>query len=335
VAELPAKSPDKPVAGFFGRRKVRRKRSRPNPRREMSFLEHLDELRGRLIICVVSIVFTTIVGGIFFARPMLNMLTAPFIRAKENEKGETLILRIAKDGTVHAVNLPDWLEGRVSNQRVRIVGPGVVEDKEIWLGSGGQGGLIATTLFAPILLILKAAIILGIVFALPVWLWQIWLFVAPAFTAAERKAVRPVLLSGIVLFPLGVASAYGLWNLIMPILLEYAKVISGVVLMPDIQKFVSAALNLMLAFGIVFETPLILVMIVRMGIVSTGTLKRSRPYVVVIIFILAAVLTPTADPFTMIGMALPMLVLFEISLFVAGRIERKIQAADRKDALAG
>jgi len=296
----------------------------------MTFLEHLDEFRGRLIICVVSIVLTTIVGGIFFANPMLDLLTAPFIRAKAVEKEEALILRIAPDGTVRALNGQDLVSGSLSTQRIKIETAGL--EKPIVIGQGPQGGLIATTLFAPILLIFKAAIILGIVFAMPIWLHQLWLFVAPALTAAERKAVRPVLLSGIFLFPLGVASAYGLFNVIMPILLEYAKLIQGVQLMPDIQKYVSFALNLMLAFGIIFETPLILVMIVRMGLISTETLKRSRPYVVVIIFVLAAVLTPTADPFTLIGMALPMLALFEISLFIGGRVERKIEAADRKTA---
>jgi Tat protein translocase TatC len=332
VAEPPVKSNDIRVKSLLEKRKVRPKQRRTNPRREMTFLEHLDELRGRLIICVVSIVFTTIVGGIFLANPAINLLTRPFmIAARPSAAIPLLHLKVEADGTVRATNAAELVAAeKFSDQAVKI---DLGDNKSIVVGSGWSG-LIATTLFASVFLILKAAIILGIVFAMPVWLWQLWLFVAPALTAAERKAVRPVLLSGIFLFPLGVVSAYGLLYAIMPVLLDYAKMLAGVQLLPDVQKYVNFELNLMLAFGLVFETPIILVMIVRMGIISTDTLKHSRSYVVVIIFIFAAVLTPTTDPFTMIAMALPMIVLFEISLFIARRIERKIEAARRKEEAA-
>lgn len=332
MAEPPVKSNDIRVKGLLEKRKVRPKRRHTNPRREMTFLEHLDELRGRLIICVVSIVFTTIVGGIFLANPAINLLTRPFmIAAQPSATIPLLHLKVEADGTVRATNAAELMAAeKFSDQAVKI---DLGDKKSIVVGSGWSG-LIATTLFASIFLILKAAIILGIVFAMPVWLWQLWLFVAPALTAAERKAVRPVLLSGIFLFPLGVVSAYGLLYAIMPVLLDYAKMLAGVQLLPDVQKYVNFELNLMLAFGLVFETPIILVMIVRMGIISTDTLKHSRSYVVVVIFVFAAVLTPTTDPFTMIAMALPMIVLFEISLLIARRIERKIEAARRKEEAA-
>ena len=299
----------------------------------MSFLEHLDELRGRLIIGFLSIIITTIAGGYFFANPMLDLLTRPFVRAQPVPKTEDmLVVRIAKDGTLHALNAQGLAEGKLSKQWIKIESPGGSGD--IVIGPRGQEGLVALTLFAPLMLLIKAAIILGIVFAVPIWLWQLWLFVAPALTTAERRVVRPVLWAGIFLFPLGAAFAYGMLNFIMPVLLEYAKIISGVQLMPDIQKYVSFALNLMLAFGLIFESPLIILMVVRMGIVSTDTLRKSRPYCVVMMFVAAAVLTPSTDPFSLIAMALPMLLLFEISLWVARIVERKVEAAERREAQA-
>ncbi|MCX8035709.1 MAG: twin-arginine translocase subunit TatC [Candidatus Sumerlaeia bacterium] len=316
------------MKAFFAKRKTRPRRKRENPKREMSFLEHLDELRGRLIICFVSIVLTTIGGGVFFAKPMLDALTRPFNVARNVMKEDMLVLRIAKDGSVHALNRQDWADGNLTKSLVKIQGTGVPQDREIVLGPGTGEGLISTTLFAPLILLIKAAIILGIIFAVPIWLWQIWLFVAPAMTTRERQVVRPVLLSGIFLFPLGAAFAYGMLNFIMPVLLQYAKVISGVQLLPDIQKYVSFALNLMLAFGLIFETPLVLVMVVRMGLISTEVLRKSRPYMVVGVFVLAAVLTPSTDPFTLFAMALPMLILFEISMWVAWVVERKVKAAE-------
>jgi sec-independent protein translocase protein TatC len=310
---------------------VRPDRRKGNPRREMTFLEHLDELRIRLIICLVGIVFTTIISGIWLAGPMLDMLTAPFLRAETRPKTENVLtLRFKSDGSLHALNVQDFKDGKLSKEWIKIEAPG--EGNQILIGPGGQGGLVALTLFAPIMLYIKASIILGIVFAMPLWLYQLWLFVAPAMTTTERRLVRPVVQAGVFLFPLGAASAYGLMNLIMPILIEYAKMISGVQLMPDIQKYVSFALNLMLALGLVFETPLALLIAVRMRLVSTETLRKSRSYVVVGIFILAAILTPTTDPFTLLAMAFPMLALFEISLWLARAVERKVEAADRAAA---
>jgi len=321
------------VKGFLERRKVRRWHS-DNPRREMTFLEHLGELRGRLIIGFVSIFFTTIVGGIFFAQPMLDVLTRPFNQAKPAPKPEDmLVIHIAPDGTLHAINAGELKEGQLSKQWVKIVGPR--GSGETLVGPGTQQGLVALTLMAPFLLLIKAAIIIGIVFAMPIWLWQLWLFVAPALTTFERRTVRPVLLAGIFLFPIGVACAYLLFTLTMPYLLQYASFISGVQMMPDIQKYVSFALNLMLSFGLIFEAPLALVIVVRMGFVSTATLARSRPYAVVIIFIVAAILTPTTDPFTLIGMALPMLLLYEISLWVCRIVEQKTKAAEKRAVRAG
>lgn len=355
--------------GFLEKRKVQARR-RANPRREMTFLEHLGELRGRLIICATAILLTTIIAGVFLGNTTFKLLKRPFDASKDKfaqaPTGDVLKLEIRSDGTVVALN-PEILKsekstsGTVRTQgskngqneedtsgtvaaenpetsetneekssrkidRITIVGP----DGSEWSfgGEKKRPGVIATTMFGPFLTLIKVAIILGIVFAIPIWLWQVWLFVAPAFKESERRVVRPVLLSGIVLFPIGVLFAYGMFYLIMPFALRYAEQIMDVQLMPDIKMYMNFVLNFMLAMGLVFETPLVILLLVRMGVVSTQTLKKSRSFVVVIICLLSAILTPS-DPISMVAMAVPMLLLFEISLFVSTIVERKIQAADR------
>lgn len=321
------------VRGFLERRKVRPRNRHSNPRREMSFLEHLGELRGRLIICVLAILLTTIVGGILFANRTVNMLTRPFTRLNElTGKQELLRLRILPDSSVRVMNLAALLEKRVAPDRFKIEAEGTSE--ALTISKGAQDTLVALTLFAPLMLLFKAAIILGIIFAVPIWLWQLWLFIAPAMTTRERRVIRPVLWAGIVLFPLGAVSAYGLLNLIMPVLLSYAKIFKNVQLMPDISKYVSFALSLMLAFGIIFETPLILLLAVRMGLVSTAALRKSRPFIAVGIFVVSAVITPTTDPVSMIATALPMILLFEIGLWISRVVERKMEKAEEEEEAA-
>jgi len=316
------------VVGFLAKRKVR-PRGPKNPRREMTFLEHLGELRGRLIICVAGIVLTTVVGGIVLAKPVLDLLTFPFTRieVKPQEEEKVLAIRINEDGTLRVANMDVVTSGIIASGWIKFVPPG--EGEPVFVGPRAQQSFLARTPFAAFLVWIKVAFILGIVFALPIWLHQIWLFTAPAMTTAERRVVRPVILAGVFLFPMGVTFAYGMLYVVMGFALRYTQSFSGIHLWPDIQSYLSFALHFMLTFGLVFETPLVILLLVRTGVVSTPTLRKTRPYAVVIICILSAVLTPQ-DPFSMVAMALPMLVLYEVSLWVATAVERKIQAADRE-----
>jgi sec-independent protein translocase protein TatC len=317
--------------GFLQKRK-KQARVRGNPRREMTFLEHLNELRVRLIICIVSIILTTVVGGVLLARPTLDLIKRPFITIKTLENPSThkgmLLVRLYADGTVRVLiaDIPD--HGDLAQVPVRIILPNL--DEISWNKEPERPMMLALTPFAVFLALIKVALILGIIFAMPIWLYQVWLFVAPAMMTKERRVVRPVLASGLFLFPMGVAFAYGMLYVVMPFALGYAEKVSGVRLMPDLTKYLSFAINFMLAFGVVFETPLVLILLVRMGVVSTATLMKSRPYAVVMVCILSAVLTPQ-DPFSMIAMAIPMLVLFELSLWISAVVEKKIQAAERRE----
>ena len=340
-----------------------RRRRRDNPRREMTFLEHLDELRGRLIISAVAIVLTTVIGGIFLARPALDWLMRPFHRLNLPRQSETILkLQIGADGVIRALNPQDLTHAHLLRDRLIIYGHGKVTDRFTWIPDAppapttGAAALnhqpaatskpveyaaltvgpkratfIATQPMAPFVLLIKVALILGAVFAMPIWLHQVWLFVAPALTKAERKVVRPVLRAGIVLFPMGVLFAYGMLYFVMPVMLGYAESIGNVQMMPDVMKYLSFALNIMIAFGLVFEMPLVIVLMVRMGLVSTETLRRSRSYIVVILFVVAAVMTPP-DPFSLMAMPIPMLLLFEGSLWFASGIERRIAAEEAREA---
>ena len=309
----------------------KRRRQRDNPRREMTFLEHLGELRGRLVISVVAIILTTAVGGGFLATPAIDMITLPFGRLDTVRRENALRVRVDPNGQWIVLNANELLNKQVEPTLI------VLEDadgRELgMIGRKGSQKFLATSPFAAFFVWIKVAVIIGVVLAVPIWLWQLWLFVAPAFTTAERRAVRPVLVAGIFLFPLGVASAYAMLYIVMKFALIYAEKFKFIDLWPDITKYLSFVLMFMMAFGLVFELPLVLVMLVRLGIVSTQALRKSRPYAIVIMAIAAAVLTPQ-DPFSMLAMLIPMLILFEIALMVSRGVERRVQEAEGKLAEA-
>lgn len=306
-------------------KRLKKKRRRTNPRREMTFLEHLGELRGRLVISVVAIVLTTAIGGGFLAKRTINLLTLPFGSIDIEKKSKVLEVRLAEDGTPVAVNQDELAEGWIKGGTLWITSAN--GKTTVTMGPRTRQTFIATKPFAPFFVWIKVAVIIGIVFALPIWMWQLWLFVAPAFTAAERRAVRPVLLAGIFLFPLGVLVAYGMLYIVMKFALGYAQRFMFIELWPDISNYLSFVIGFMMAFGFVFETPLVLVLLVRMRVISTQALKKSRPYAIVIMAVASALLTPQ-DPLSMIAMFIPMMILFETSLWVAKLVERKVEAVE-------
>jgi sec-independent protein translocase protein TatC len=323
----------------------------------MTFLEHLNEFRGRLIICIGSIILTTVIGGVTLAKPVLNLLTLPFTRvdiAPVRQKG-ILTLVVQKDGSLQVANMDELTSGLIKSNSLKVMYPLEVDAEttksrglldfarnlgetaeDPWEGYGSilisaraQTTLVARHPFAAFMAWIKVAMILGIVFALPIWMHQIWLFVAPALTRAERRVVRPVILAGVFLFPMGCTFAYGMLYIVMNFAVSYTRRFEGFLLWPDVDAYLRFVIHFMLVFGFVFETPLVILMLVRMRVVSTRTLRKSRSLVVVLIFVLSAVLTPQ-DPFTMIGMAIPMLALYEISLWIAAVVERKIEAAEKE-----
>ena len=181
------------------------------------------------------------------------------------------------------------------------------------LPAGGQ--LIATEVTAPFFVPIKVTMMAAMVIALPYLLYQIWAFVAPGLYAHEKKLVMPLVTTSTVLFLCGMAFAY---FLVFPIVFHFMVSVApeGVAVMTDIGKYLDFVLSLFLAFGVTFEVPVAVVILVRMGLVSIAKLKEIRPYIIVGAFVVGAIFTPP-DVVSQVMLAVPLWVLYELGIFVS------------------
>ena len=178
-----------------------------------------------------------------------------------------------------------------------------------------------TTLTEPFLMYFRVALFAGIILAAPVLLWQIWLFVAPALYRRERKYVWPFVLAGLFFFLSGCAFAYyEAFPLVVGFLVGVGKNFNAVI---TINEYLSTAIKLILGLGICFETPIFIFFLARMGVVSPGWLMKKFKYAILIIFIVAAVITPTPDIATQCVFAFPMIGLYLLGVGVAWVFRRR------------
>jgi sec-independent protein translocase protein TatC len=246
----------------------------PDGAPEEGFLQHLIELRDRLIRVVVA-VLVVFVCLFPWAKDLYALLAAPLIAA---------------------------------------------------LPAGGQ--MIATDVVGVFLVPMKVTMMVAFLVALPYVLFQIWAFVAPGLYMHEKKLVLPLVFSSVLLFFVGMAFAY---FLVFPTVFAFMASVApdGVAWMTDIDKYLSFVLTTFLAFGITFEVPVIVIVLVRAGIVGIDKLVDARPYVIVGAFIIAAIVTPP-DVISQIMLAVPLCLLFEAGIVLA----RMIGTAEKPDGTA-
>jgi len=180
--------------------------------------------------------------------------------------------------------------------------------------------LIATTVTATFTAPLKLALVTGLLIAMPYVLYQIWAFVAPGLYRKEKRFAMPLLVSAIVLFYVGVAFSY---LFVFPLVFRFfvATTPHNVQLMADITNYLHFALTLFVAFGVAFETPVAVVLLVLTNIVTLQKLRAVRGYVLIVVFIIAAILTPP-DVMSQTAMAIPMYLLFEGGILFAAILQR-------------
>ncbi|MEO5626130.1 MAG: twin-arginine translocase subunit TatC [Dokdonella sp.] len=179
-----------------------------------------------------------------------------------------------------------------------------------------QGGtMIATEVASPFLTPLKLAFFVALIIAIPVVLYQLWAFVAPGLYRNEKRLAVPILVSAVILFYIGCTFAY---FLVLPAVFTFMTAVApaGVSVMPDIGRYLDFVLMLFLAFGLCFEVPVVLVILVALGVVSTEQLAQSRRYAIVGSFAIAAVLTPP-DVLSQTMLAIPMCLLYEVGIIGA------------------
>lgn len=186
--------------------------------------------------------------------------------------------------------------------------------------------LIATSVVAPFMAPLKLSMVAALFVAMPYVLYQLWAFVAPGLYRHERRFAMPLLLSSVVLFYVGVAFAY---FVVFPLMFTFltSTAPTGVRMMTDMSSYLDFVLLLFFAFGIAFEVPVAVVLLAATGVVKVEALKKQRGYVLLGIFIVAAILTPP-DAVSQCFMAVPMYILYEIGILSARYLIRQ-RTADK------
>jgi len=253
----------------------------------MSLVGHLDEFRSRAIRCVIATLIAMIAAYSCYDPWILDLLKGPL----------------------------DTLGGRTENPFVfanpllRVLTSASGESESLSLDLHFIGPMEV------FMIKLKASFFAGAILASPVILYQIWRFVSAGLTGKERRAVRVFLPASLMLFLLGLLIAY---LIMLPVVLYFLVIVSGRGLVPTIilSKYVSLVVVCCLAFGVVFEMPLVILFLTQLGIVSPPFLVRNRKYALLLMFILAALLTPP-DIITQAMMALPMLALYEASIWLS------------------
>jgi sec-independent protein translocase protein TatC len=175
--------------------------------------------------------------------------------------------------------------------------------------------MIATDVTGTFLVPLKVTLMTGFLVALPYVLYQMWAFVAPGLYQHEKRLAMPVIVSSFFFFLVGMAFAY---FVVFPVAFGFFAGYTppGVQMMTDIDKYLSFVLTMFIAFGLTFETPVVVVVLVRMGVVGLDKLRAARSYVIVGAFVLGAIFTPP-DVISQLLLAVPLWLLYEVGLFLA------------------
>jgi sec-independent protein translocase protein TatC len=186
------------------------------------------------------------------------------------------------------------------------------------LPKGGQ--MIATDVTTPFFVPLKVALMAAFLISLPYILYQVWRFVAPGLYLHEKRWIPPLLVASLTLFFCGMAFAY---FAVFPLVFGFitASAPQGVAVMTDIDKYLSFVMSMFVAFGLAFQVPIAVVLLVKTGMVTTGKLREARPYVIVGAFVVGAIFTPP-DVVSQFMLAMPLWLLFEAGIVVARWMER-------------
>lgn len=178
-----------------------------------------------------------------------------------------------------------------------------------------NSSIIATTITAPFIVPIQISFLCALIVGMPYYLYQIWAFITPALYANERKSILPVFSFSFGLFLLGFLFAYFIFlPLAFNFLISMAP--NSVQIMPDMSAYLDFVIKFLFAFGLTFQMPLIILLLLSSGVVSIETLSKKRPYVVIMAFVVGMLLTPP-DVVSQILLALPLWGLFELALLLA------------------
>ena len=270
---------------------------------EMSFLEHLEELRWHIIRSVIAIVVMMIVAFIF-----KNILFDKIVLAPKN---------------------PDFVSNRMFCEFGHyLAGVFNLKNPDIMCINTNPPNLISIKMSGQITTHIVVALVAGLIAAFPIVIREFWLFFKPALHSNEAKHARGAVLASSLLFFVGVLFGYFLLAPLSIHFLNTYQISPDVVNQINVRSFIGTITSICLATGVVFELPIVAYFLTKIGIITPTFMRKYRKHAIVVIFILAAIITPP-DVFSQALVAIPLLILYEISIFIsAGVIKRKEKEHD-------
>ena len=264
----------------------------------MSFLDHLEELRRRIIISLITIVICVLVC-VWFKDLAVEVLRRPADIPLNTQLANWIDRSVGSDGSFMGFLSIELRAKAASTVQLNKIGPGEA-----------------------IMALLKIVFVFGILLASPVLLYQAWAFIFPALTQQERKFALPLFLTIVFFFLVGATFAY---FIVLPVVVQFAADLfsgSGVGNLWSIDRYVGFAAGLMLAFGVAFELPIVMAFLSRIGVINAQGFRERQRYAVMFIFVAAALLTP-ADVLSMLLMAIPLILLYQLGIFLAFLAEQE------------
>jgi sec-independent protein translocase protein TatC len=267
---------------------------------EMSFLDHLEELRWHIIRSMIGIVVFTIIGFIYVKWVFNEILLAP-------ARADFLTWRaLCKLGDT--INNPDLC----------------ITDIPLELQSRFMTGQFTITIVS--------ALVLGLILSFPYVVWELWRFIRPGLYTRERKNSRGVVGAVTFLFGAGISFGYYVITPLMVYVMVNFKISDAIVNQFDITSYVTTVVLLIFGTGLLFQLPVVIYFLSKVGLVTPSFLRKYRKHSVVIILIVAAIITPP-DILSQVLITLPLYLLFEISILISARVERKRKREEAEELL--
>ena len=263
----------------------------------MTFWEHLEELRRRIIIVAITIGIFTVVC-LSFSKPIEKVIMFPLQTSMNTLIANAIETTLGSDGSIFGFLAVTLRAGSSSIDAVLMkVGP--------------LEGIMA---------FLKLGVTAGILLALPIIIYQVWAFIFPALNREEKRFALPLFLIIVAFFTIGAVFAY---FIVVPVVLQFsAQLYPEMPNMWDLEKYLSLITKLILGFGIAFELPIVMAFLSRIGVINARGFREKQNYALLGICVMSALLTP-ADPWSMLLMAIPLFILYQLGIFFAYLVEKE------------
>jgi sec-independent protein translocase protein TatC len=254
--------------------------------KEMSFLDHLEELRKRLFRAMIPVAIMTTVAFVYMDKIFKYVIVAP---AKPDFWTYRMLCKMSAELCVDKIDF----------------------------------ALQSRTLTGQFTMYMTAAFVTGFILAFPFVFWQIWKFVQPALNPNERKNAQGGIFFVSSLFFIGILFGYYIVSPLSINFLANFKLDDSIVNQFDVTSYISMLLMMVLGCGLIFQLPVVVYILSKLGIVTPGFMRKYRRHAIVVILVVAGILTPSPDVLSQLLVGTPMIILYELSIFISAAIDRQ------------